>query len=56
VPGHPLFWVVVGQGLYLFYSEQTQAALLANPGCIVDAAERKWPDIVRSLTASWLKI
>ncbi|HEX9073041.1 MAG TPA: hypothetical protein VF852_13940 [Pseudolabrys sp.] len=48
MPGHPLFWVVAGQGLYLFYSEQTRAAL-ANPGRIIDAAERKWPEIVRSL-------
>ena len=37
-----------GQRLYLFYSEQTRAAFLANPGRIIDTAERKWPDSVRS--------
>jgi hypothetical protein len=49
VPGHPLFWVVVGQRLYLFYSEKTRAAFLADPGRIIDTAERKWPEVVRSL-------
>jgi hypothetical protein len=49
VQGHPLFWVVVGQRLYLFYSEKTRAAFLAEPGRIIDAAERKWPDVARSL-------
>jgi len=49
VPGHPLFWVVVGQRLYLFYSEKTRAAFLADPGRIIDSAERKWPEVARSL-------
>jgi hypothetical protein len=49
VPGHPLFWVVVGQRLYFFYSEQTRSAFLADPGRIIDTAERKWPDIAHDL-------
>jgi hypothetical protein len=49
VPGHPLIWVVVGQRLYLFYSEKTRAAFLADPGRIIDTAERKWPNVARSL-------
>lgn len=48
VPGHP-FWVVVGQRLYLFYSEQTRASFLADPGRIIDTAERKWPEVARNL-------
>jgi YHS domain-containing protein len=48
VPGHP-FWVVVGQRLYLFYSEQTCASFLADPGHIIDTAERKWPEVARNL-------
>ncbi|MGB7772742.1 MAG: YHS domain-containing (seleno)protein [Pseudolabrys sp.] len=48
VPGHP-FWVVVGQRLYLFYSEQTRASFLADPGHIIDTAERKWPEVARNL-------
>jgi hypothetical protein len=49
VQGHPLIWVVVGQRLYLFYSEKTRAAFLADPGRIIDRAERKWPIVSRSL-------
>jgi len=49
VPGHPLFWVIVGQRLYFFYSEQTRSAFLADPGRIIDTAERKWPEVVRGL-------
>jgi hypothetical protein len=49
VQGHPLFWVVVGQRLYLFYSEKTRAAFLADPGRIIDTAERKWPGVARAL-------
>jgi hypothetical protein len=49
VPGHPLFWAVVGQRLYFFYSEKTRLAFLAEPGRIIATAERKWPDVARTL-------
>ena len=49
VQGHPLIWAVAGQRLYLFYSEQTRASFLADPGRIIDTAERKWPDVARNL-------
>jgi hypothetical protein len=49
VPGHPLFWLVVGQRLYFFYSENARAAFLADPGRIIDTAERRWPEIARGL-------
>jgi len=49
VRGHPLFWAVVGQRLYFFYSEKTRLAFLAEPGRIVATAERKWPDVSRAL-------
>jgi YHS domain-containing protein len=49
VRGHPLFWVVVGQRLYLFYSEKTRLAFLADPGRIIATAERKWPDVSRTI-------
>jgi hypothetical protein len=39
---------VVGQRLYLFYSEQTRASFLADPGSIIDTAERKWPEVARN--------
>jgi len=49
VRGHPLFWAVVGQRLYFFYSEKTRLAFLAEPGRIIATAERKWPDVSRAL-------
>jgi YHS domain-containing protein len=49
VQGHPLIWAVVGQRLYLFYSEKARSAFLADPGRIIDAAERKWPNVSRAL-------
>jgi hypothetical protein len=49
VPGHPLFWAVVGKQLYLFYSDPARAAFLADPGRIIEAAERKWPQVARTL-------
>jgi YHS domain-containing protein len=49
VPGHPLFWAVVGQRLYFFYSEKTRLAFLAEPGRVIATAERKWPEVSRAL-------
>lgn len=49
VPGHPLVWAVVGEQLYLFYSEETRTAFMADPGRIIAAAERKWPDLARAI-------
>jgi hypothetical protein len=45
VPGHPLIWAVVGQQLFLFYSDAARVAFVADPGRIIDAATRKWPDV-----------
>lgn len=49
VPGHPLFWAVVGKRLYLFYSERARAAFIADPGRIIETAERKWPEVARAI-------
>jgi len=49
VAGHPLIWAVVGQRLYFFYSEATRSAFLADTGRIIDAAERRWPTVARTL-------
>ena len=49
VPGHPLFWVVTGERLYLFYSGKARAAFLADPGRYIDAATRKWPAVARAI-------
>ena len=49
VPGHPLIWAVVGERLYLFYSEEARTAFLADPGRIIETAERRWPEVARSI-------
>jgi len=49
VPGHPLFWSVTSERLYLFYSAETRASFLAEPGNILEAAERKWPEVARTI-------
>jgi hypothetical protein len=49
VPGHPLFWSMTGERLYLFCSAETRAAFLAEPGNIIEAAERKWPEVTRTI-------
>jgi hypothetical protein len=49
VPGHPLFWAVVANRLYLFYSEQARRAFGADPGRLIEAATRKWPEVARGI-------
>ena len=47
--GHPSLWVITGQRLYLFYSEQARAAFASNPEEAIAAAERHWPAVMRTL-------
>jgi len=49
VPGHPLFWSVSGERLYLFYSEEARAEFLGDPGGIIARAQRKWPEVARGI-------
>jgi hypothetical protein len=49
VPGHPLFWAVTGERLYLFYSAEARAEFLADPVRIIARATRKWPDVARAI-------
>jgi hypothetical protein len=49
VPGHPLFWSVTGERLYLFYSAEARAAFLADPGGIIERATRKWPEVAHTI-------
>jgi hypothetical protein len=49
VPGHPLFWAVIGERLYLFYSGEARMAFLAEPGAILERATRKWPEVARTI-------
>lgn len=49
VAGHPLFWAVVSERLYLFYSAAHRDAFLADPGRVIATAERHWPAVERTI-------
>jgi YHS domain-containing protein len=49
VPGHPLYWVMAGERVYLFYSEQARAEFIADPGSVIERAARRWPDVMRTI-------
>jgi hypothetical protein len=49
VEGHPLFWVVIAERLYLFYDAEARATFLAEPRAILDRATRKWPTVARTI-------
>jgi hypothetical protein len=49
VPGHPYFWAIVGERLYLFFSAQARVAFLAAPGRFIATADRKWPAVAQSI-------
>ncbi|MBV9262013.1 MAG: hypothetical protein JO205_11640 [Pseudolabrys sp.] len=49
VPGHPQIWLVSGERLYLFYDAKARAAFVADPIPFIEAAERKWPTVQRTL-------
>ncbi len=49
-PGHPEVWAIVEDRLYLFYTEAARAAFAENPSRAIEAAERHWPDVLRTLS------
>jgi hypothetical protein len=50
VPGNPLVWFISGERLYLFYSRKALDAFAGDPDRFIAAAERKWPQILRTFT------
>jgi hypothetical protein len=48
--GSPLLWLISGGRLFLFYDDKRLAAFAADPERIGGAADRKWPDVVRTLS------
>ena len=49
VAGNGLIWAVAGDRLYLFYDDKARAEFLANPALIIESAERRWPEVARSI-------
>jgi hypothetical protein len=50
VAGNPGVWAIVGGQLFLFYDRDRLAAFAADAQRITGAAERKWPDVLRTLS------
>lgn len=47
--GHPEIWLISGNRLCLFYSEDARSAFTADPDGALEAAEEKWPQVLRTL-------
>jgi len=48
-PGHPQLWLIIGNRLYLFHTRQARDAFAADPSQAGDAAQARWPEVLRTL-------
>jgi hypothetical protein len=49
VAGNPLIWLIRGQCLYFFYDTDARSEFAANPVRLAETAERRWPQVRRTL-------
>jgi hypothetical protein len=49
VAGNPQVWAIAGNRLYLFYSEADRKAFMDAPGRVLAAADRNWPEVIRTI-------
>jgi YHS domain-containing protein len=50
VPGNPEIWTIVGESLFLFHDQSRLQTFSADPERFTGAAERKWPDVLQTLS------
>ena len=50
IPGNPLVWAVVGDRLYLFYSEAARAEFDGSPDSAISSADGRWAEIQQDLS------
>ncbi|HEX4043558.1 MAG TPA: YHS domain-containing (seleno)protein [Xanthobacteraceae bacterium] len=50
VAGNPNVWLIIGEKLFLFYSDDRREKFAAHPNRVTDAADRQWPAVARTLT------
>jgi hypothetical protein len=50
VAGNPGIWVISNQRLFLFYDRSRLESFAANAERIIQAADRKWPEVLRALS------
>ena len=48
-PGNPKLWVRQANRVYLFHNEETQAQFAADPQSAIEAAEQRWPAVMKEL-------
>ena len=48
-PGHPELWLIVDDQLYLFYSNEARSAFARKSESAIEAAERHWPGVARTV-------
>jgi hypothetical protein len=48
-PGHPSLWLIAENRLYLFYGAEARAVFARDTGTAIEAAERNWPAVQRTL-------
>ena len=49
VAGNPNVWQIAGDRLFLFYDAERRSAFLADPARVTGPADRKWPELLRTL-------
>jgi hypothetical protein len=49
-PGHGELWSIADERLYLFFSAAARDVFAGDPASAVDAAERLWPTVLRTLS------
>ncbi len=50
VAGNPNVWFIAGERLFLFYDRARREKFAADPDRVIATAERKWPDVLRTLS------
>jgi hypothetical protein len=50
IAGNPNVWMIQGQRLFLFYDGARRQKFASDPSRLTASAERKWPDVQRTLT------
>ncbi len=50
VAGNPGVWVISGEKLFLFYDRARLESFTADPERAIAAAERRWPEVLRTLS------
>ena len=49
-PGHAELWMIADDRLYLFFTDTARAAFAVDPEPAIEAAERAWPAVLRTLS------